>query len=806
MSDTGPLAGLRVVEMAGGVPAALCSRLLRGYGAEVMRAEGPALGPGAGLTVAQEAFLLPGAHRVTVPGPAALAELVAGADVVVEDRGPGFLDRLGLPGEARSGRPDLVVTSISPFGHTGPRADWAATSAVQFAAGGLMTLTGEPHRPPLVTGGDQAWMFGGLQAFAATAVALLGRWRRGRGDWLDLSLQEMAASILELYGAMSEYELEAPVARAGNSVRAVWGVYHCADGFAGVCCLERQLPAFFALLGPEVQGNPDLADPTARAAHDDELLAHVLPFMLERTKDELVALSPEHRVPFGAVRTPRELLGDEAFAERGFLDRVPTPWGEATVPGRPFPGLGWQAPVAVAGPPAAVGAEVGVGSAAAAGDLAWRSPGWLAADRAGSTRGDPPATAPLAGVRVLDLTMMWAGPYATKLLAEAGADVIKIESPRAWDNIRTLVRQDPSIPDPWNSAYYFNEYNHSKRSLTLDLAQEAGRQVFLRLVAGADVVIENYRADVLDNLGLGYDVLRAANERIVLVSMAGFGKTGPLARHVGFGPIIEMMSGLMSLTGYGDDGVPVKTGVSYGDPVGGTSAVAAVALAVLQRDRTGTGCHVDLAQREAAAVLAGPAFAHASLELDPDGSHGGEPTHWGNRHPDLAPQGCYPAAGDDAWLVVSARHDADWRALAAVIGRPDLAGLTLAERRARHGELDEAIAGWTAGRPADDAAAQLQAGGIPAAAVVDTLAIHDDPQLVARGFWRQVPNPKMRSYRQSGPTWRFHDAPPHAMRRSPWFGEHNAELLAELGLTAAEQAALAEAQVIASAPVDPSVG
>lgn len=804
MSVTGPLSGLRVVEVAGGVPAALCSRLLRGFGAEVIRAEVPDHGDGPELTVAQQAFLLPGARRVTVPDPAALTDLATGADVLVEDRGPGFLEQAGLAGAGHPRRADLVVTSISPFGHTGPRAGWAATSAVQFAAGGLMTLTGEPHRPPLVTGGDQAWMFGGLQAFAATAVALLGRWRRGRGDQLDLSLQELAASIPELYGPMSEYELKAPVARAGNSVRAVWGVYHCADGFAGVCCLERQVPAFFALLGPEVQGNPDFAEPASRAAHDDELLAHVLPFMLERTKDELVALSPEHRVPFGAVRTPRELLADEAFVQRGFLDRVATPWGEATVPGRPFPGLGWQAPNPV---------EPGPAAEAAAGAPAWRSSGWQAAGAAHHRADDPAGTgeggtaAPLAGVRVLDLTMMWAGPYATKLLAEAGADVIKIESPRAWDNIRTLVRQDPSIADPWNSAYYFNEYNHSKRSLTLDLAQEAGRQVFLRLVAGADVVIENYRADVLDNLGLGYDVLRAANERIVLVSMAGFGKTGPLARHVGFGPIIEMMSGLMSLTGYGDDGIPVKTGVSYGDPVGGTSAVAAVALALLQRDRTGSGCHVDLAQREAAAVLAGPAFAQASLGLGPDGDDdGGGPTHWGNRHPDLAPQGCYPAAGDDAWVVVSARQDADWRALAAAIGRPDLADLTLPERRAAHDDLDGAIGAWTAGRPADVAAAEFQAAGVPAAAVVDTLAIHDDPQLVARGFWRQVPNPKMRPYRQSGPTWRFADAPAHEMRRSPWFGEHNSEILTELGLSDAEQAALADAQVIADAPVNPSVG
>ncbi len=169
---------------------------------------------------------------------------------------------------------------------------------------------------------------------------------------------------------------------------------------------------------------------------------------------------------------------------------------------------------------------------------------------------------PLDGIRIADLTMMWAGPYATRVLAEMGAEVIKIESPRAWDNIRTLIPQ-PGAPDPWNSSYYFNDYNRDKKSLTLDLADARGRATFLRLVEQCDVVMENYRADVLDNLGLGYEVLRQARQDIVLVSMAGYGKTGAERGYVGFGPIIEQMSGLASMTGYGDDGVPFKTGISY---------------------------------------------------------------------------------------------------------------------------------------------------------------------------------------------------------------------------------------------------
>ena len=491
------------------------------------------------------------------------------------------------------------------------------------------------------------------------------------------------------------------------------------------------------------------------------------------------------------MRTPLELLDDAGFAERGFFDTVEAEGATARVPGRPFPGLGWAMKGGVDEPSPS--------------PPSWRSPGWWV-DRArppavsmagATTRAQPPA--PLAGVRIVDLTMMWAGPYATKLLAEAGAEVIKIESPRAWDNIRTLVPQDPAIEDPWNSAYYFNEYNHSKKSLTLDLATPAGRHVLLRLVATADVVIENYRADVLDNLELGYDVLREANDDIVLVSMAGFGKTGPLSRHVGFGPIIEMMSGLMSLTGYGDDDVPIKTGVSYGDPVGGLNAVAATGLAVLRRERDGRGVHVDLAQRETAATMAGPAFAAASLR-------GEEPVRGGNRDPRFVPQGCYPAAGDDRWVVVSVRSDDEWRALAERVGRRDLAVLGHRERVDRHDELDDVIGRWTRTLAADDAASELQSLGIPAAAVVDTVDIHDDPQLVDRNFFRIVENPKMRPYRQTGPTWRVVGPPPHRMRRSPWFGEHNDELLTELGLTVADVQQLRDDEIIAQAPIDPSVG
>jgi len=405
---------------------------------------------------------------------------------------------------------------------------------------------------------------------------------------------------------------------------------------------------------------------------------------------------------------------------------------------------------------------------------------------------------PLEGIRVVDLTMMWAGPYATHRLGEMGAEVIKVEAPRAWDNLRTLF----PIPgdEPWNASFYFNDYNREKKGITLDLQQPRGRELLLGLVAKSDALIENYRADVLDKLGLGYEALRRARPDVILVSMAGFGKTGADRELVGFGPIVEQMAGLTSLTGYGDDGVPYKTGISYGDPVGGLAAASALVLALIQRRRTGRGAFIDLAQRETMAEMLPEAFVAASLR-------GADPVHRGNRHPVWAPQGVYPCAGDEQWLALSVRSDAEWRALCEEIGAPELAGLALAERRARHDEIDARIAAWTETRESAALQERLQARSIPAARMLDSDSIHWDPHLLARDHWDFLPHPSMGPYAQPAPHWRLVEARPRPRRPAPRFGEHNREILCGLlGLPEAELAELAAAGVIGDTPVGAGVG
>jgi len=333
-----PLAGVRVLEIGGGIPAAFATRWMAGLGADVVRSEGPA----DALTPDEEAYLLPGKRRIEAT-PAELHRLALLADIVVDDGPPGALAALGLdPVDLRRERPELIVVSITPFGRTGPYAAYDATNIVSYAMGGIMSLTGHSSREPLVNGGSQAQYLGGMNGFSAALAAYFGALVHGEGDWIDISLQECAAGMLELYGPGAEYNGTGPFLRAGNTVRALWALYPCADGYGGVCCLERQVQPFFDLVGPAIVGDERFERPNRRD-HDDELQAVLYGWFAGHTKAELLALGPEHKIPLGAVLTPGELLENPSLAERAFFDVVETPAGSATVPGRPFLGVEWRA-------------------------------------------------------------------------------------------------------------------------------------------------------------------------------------------------------------------------------------------------------------------------------------------------------------------------------------------------------------------------------------------------------------------------------------------------------------------------------
>jgi CoA:oxalate CoA-transferase len=336
-----PLDGVRVVEIGGGIPAAFAARQLGGFGADVVRVEGHAEGPP--LTDDEAVYLLAGKRRADARG-VDLHQLLLAADILVEDGTPGRLTSLDLsPDALRRDKPSLVIVSITPFGQTGPYRHFRATNIVSFAMGGIMSLTGDTDSAPLVSGGSQAQYLGGLHAFGAAVTAYLGAVTHGEGDWVDISLQECAAGMLELYGPMTANG--APVAvRMGNQTRAEWGIYPATDGWIGIFALQRQARALFDAIGdPELTDGPFL-DSMYRLEHPEELATKLYEFTLSHTTNELMAIGREKKVPIGVALTPADLLASETLATRRFWDEVATPSGTGTVPGRPFVGLGWQAP------------------------------------------------------------------------------------------------------------------------------------------------------------------------------------------------------------------------------------------------------------------------------------------------------------------------------------------------------------------------------------------------------------------------------------------------------------------------------
>ena len=342
------------------------------------------------------------------------------------------------------------------------------------------------------------------------------------------------------------------------------------------------------------------------------------------------------------------------------------------------------------------------------------------------------ADGPLRGVRILDLTHVWAGPLGTRILGDLGAEVVKIEAPtgrgpRQFKGGLPLGGRLGDAPpkEPWNVNAIFAKLQRNKQSVALDLKAERGRALFLELVAVADVVMENFSARAMPSLGLGYDRLAAANPKLVYVAMPGYGKSGPYSERVAFGPTVEPMSGLTAVMGYGAE-EPRNTAMALMDPITAVNAAAAVVDAVRRRERTGEGACVELSLHEGGVAFCGPWLIETQL--------GGDIAAIGNRHPQMAPHGVYRCAGDDAWLAVACRHDADWQALCGVVDKlPECADLTV--RIAAHEAINDAVSGWTAQRPKEDAAIALQAVGVPAGPVNITPDMTADPQVQARGFF-----------------------------------------------------------------------
>ncbi len=408
---------------------------------------------------------------------------------------------------------------------------------------------------------------------------------------------------------------------------------------------------------------------------------------------------------------------------------------------------------------------------------------------------------PLRDVRVVDFTMGWSGPLAARHLADMGAEVIKVEACqyadwwRGWEHTEETLSQMVH-----ETTAAFNLMNRNKLGVTLDLTTGRGRDLVLRLIARADAVIENQAQPVMPKLGLGYDDLVKVNPSIVMLSMPGFGSTGPWAGYRGYGSTVEHGAGLPHLTG-APDGPPVQSHIAYGDACGGINAAAALLLGILHRKRTGEGQFINIAQVECMLQLGVHGPIHQGLT-------GEAPPRTGNRHPVHAPQGIYPGAGEDDWLTVAVTSDAEWQALARTMDRDDLAAdsrFTTAEgRHDGHDELDTAITDWSRGLSAMQAAGMLQAAGVPAAPVLRGDVLLDDAQLAARGFWVEIDRAHVGRKPHPVSPYRIDGERGALEWPAPTVGEHNDAVLGGiLGLSEAEQQELADLGIIGTVPFVP---
>jgi crotonobetainyl-CoA:carnitine CoA-transferase CaiB-like acyl-CoA transferase len=389
----------------------------------------------------------------------------------------------------------------------------------------------------------------------------------------------------------------------------------------------------------------------------------------------------------------------------------------------------------------------------------------------------------LNGLRVLDFTWVLAGPYATRILADFGAEVIKIQS-------KKTARGAES-----NTTGYFNTWNRNKRSITLDMSFFEAKEIFLKLVAKSDILIENFSPRVMKNWGLNYSKLSAVNPHLIMVSMSAMGQTGPRKNLVAFGPTLQALSGHTYLTSFSEE-TPLGLGYAYADPVSGLYAAFAVLAALEYREKTGQGQYIDLSEYEAICTLMGPTL------LDVLANHN-EVKPKGNRSENVpaAPYGCYKCLGTDRWCVIAAFEEAQWQALRKVMGYPEWMKeerfATLLKRKEHTDDLDGLIGQWTSQHTSEEIVKLLQEAGVPAGVVQNAEDLSKDPQLIARDFFVHLAHPILGETISGASPIKFKERATIGWKAGPLLGEDNRYVYMDLlGFTENEFSSYIEKGII----------
>ena len=702
-------------------------------------------------------------------------ELVRGADVVIDSGAPGALAALDLDYVALAAiNPALVMGSVTPFGQDGPKAHWAATDLTVWASAGPMSITGDEDRAPVPVGVPQAFTHGSAELAGAILIALQERAHSGLGQYIDVSAQQCSAmatqsTILAVPNNSTQMLRSSGGLRMGPvRIRLLWSAK---DGYVSITFL------FGTGIGPfsvklmrwiweegfcdEATRDKDWVGYTELLASGKEPLSEyervkevIADFCVTKTKAELVTMAQER----GLLISPVTMIDDVAhldhLAVREYwhvIDGVQYPGPMAKFSATPLPCLPvaptlgrdtaavlGEAPRSPSAPPVAVAATALKPLEAAHGkDL-----------------GAAPRKA-LEGLKVLDLMWVMAGPASSRVLADYGATVVRVESAKHVEVARTLLPFKDDVPGAEQSMLFFN-LNAGKLGVSLDVRSAEGKAVVLDLVRWADVVLESFSPKAMKGFGLGYESLRAVNPRIVMMSSCLFGQTGPLSSFAGFGTMAAAVSGFFGLTGWPDRD-PCGPYGAYTDYIAPRFAVACLLAAIDHQRRTGEGQYIDFSQAEGALHALAPAI----LDYSVNGRVWARP---GDTDRNLHPHGVFACSGDDRWVAIACETDQQRTALAALAG-----GL---ER--------DTISAWTATRSPDSATDELQEVGVAAHSVQNSAECATDPQLLARNHYLTRPSSSLGTAVVEGPRAHLSRTPAVVANAGPSLGEHTYEVLTEI--------------------------
>jgi crotonobetainyl-CoA:carnitine CoA-transferase CaiB-like acyl-CoA transferase len=772
-----PLRGVRVVDLSTWIAGAYCTKLLADGGADVAKVESPTRDPlrawsASGSEIAPDADgalfnYLNVSKQCIVVDPdqdgdvASLRELLESADAVVWSKGSPLAEHPSFsPHAILDAHPDLTVTAITPFGLEGP---WSGKPATEFTlqawSGAIVGLArGNPDRSPVFVGGQIGEWLAGVYA----AIGTLASTRRdgSEGELVDVSMLETLAMCLTYYPVTFNDQLGRPMRR--RRFVPTPGVGAARDGLVGLGCGTGQQWLDFCVM----VGHPEWMEDPKLFLERTALMPTIDAWIAQQSVDEVLDLASAFRIPNAPIANGANAPDLDHFRARQSF--VTNPRDGAINPGRPY-----------------------------------RLTHAVARDtEARPSRPRPgDGSLPFSGVRVLDMTGYWAGPLVGHVLALLGAEVIHLESATRPDGARLVGGVPQTEEQYWERGPIFAALNTNKKSLTIDFGDLRGVDLVRRFVSTCDVVVENYTPRVLQQAGLEFDSLREHRPDLVMLRMPGFGLDGPWRDRAAFAFVIEDASGLTWLTGH-PDLLPLEP-YCVGDPNAGLHGLFALMLALEHRDRTGEGSLVEAPMVDAAlSITAEQVVEHSA--------YGALLMRAGNRGPCAAPQNLYQAAGpdddgrDDSWVAIAVANDDQWRSLVHALGSPEWATdpslATSAARSREHDLVDAQLQSWCRARPADEIVELLWSAGVPIGKVVQPHRQPELSQLAFREFFEELDHPIIGRSRYSTLPMRFSRSKDQLHRRhAPLLGEHNAELLAEIGLSPSEIDALEAAGIIGQA-------